>query len=397
ISMRLYLYKTGRTLSPFGDAVGESLILNETLRAHQERLAGELGLEIAETEDPAAIPDADFFLLYDHVFCSRRLARRFAEEARKAGETRGLAIERCGFTAYTATLMDTVPVGEDALGYHFYYVKGGALGREALEAAPRTTLAIGEKVITPENYEILGHEGVGDRPAITREGVAHVTHWSHLLTANQMGLAQRFLDFDAGKLAFYLWRLLTAFPWGKHRILRRVSRIGRGCDIHPTARVEASILGDGVKVGPYCWIFGSVIGAGTKVDAQSSVVSSVIGERCVISFRTAVSVSVLYPRSMASMPAMQLTVLGRQAVQLAYGLMMDVVDPFGRKQVGVKHEGKVVPSGQYFLGCALGHGATLGAGVWVRAGNEIPNGAFLVQDQADVFYAIPDSLPAHEP
>lgn len=397
--MNLYLLRTGRTLSPFGDPVGETFILGATLRAHQERLAAELGLAVVEIDDPAEIPAGDGFVLYDHVFASRRLAREFVGRARGFDGPRGLALAPCGYTRMTATLMDTVPPGlgsgDEPLGYHLYFVRG-PIAREALEGAPREVIAIPERPFKLDTHEILGVEG-GDKPVLTRSGIVHLTHWAHILYANQLALTLEFLDFDARKLAFYAWRTLTAFPWSGSRIMRRVSRIGRRCRIHPTALIEGSIIGDDVKIGPRQHVLASYIGSGTKIEGNGLTISSVVGERSIVGYSTFLSLSVAYPRSMISMPAAQLTVFGRGSIKLAFSFMMDLVDPLYRRQVSVRHEGKIVPSGNYLLGCALGHEAILGADVWIRAGSEIPNGAFLVKDQRQVFQALPDRLPKGEP
>jgi len=183
--MRLYLYKTGRKISPFGHPVGETPILNEPLRAHQERLAAQLGLELHETDDPSSIADDAFFLLYDHVFVSRRLAKQFVERVRESTETRGLGVRRCPWTDYTATLMDVVRFEDggretpEVLGYHFYFCRGGQT-LAAVEAAPREILDVPGKVITPENYEILGFQDTGDRPVIS---LPLVGTWIHAPTA----------------------------------------------------------------------------------------------------------------------------------------------------------------------------------------------------------------------
>lgn len=397
--MKIYLLKTGRTISPFGDPVGESFVLGATLRAHQERLARELGLTLVEIDDPAGIAAEPAFVLYDHVLPSRRLARAFVEQAKGFGATRGLAVAACGYTRMTATLMDTVPPGlgdgEEPLGYHFYHVRG-PIDRAALEAAPREVLTIKERPFKLDTHEILGIEG-GDKPVLTRNGIVQITHWAHILYANQMMLALEFLDLDARKIAFYAWRALTAFPWTGARFMRRVSRVGRRCRIHPSAIIEGSIIGDDVRIGPRQHVLASYIGSGTKLEGNGLLVSSVVGERCIVGYGTFLSLSVAYPRSMISMPAAQLTVFGRQSVKLAYSFMMDLVDPLYRRQVSVRHEGKIVPSGSYLLGCALGHRAILGADVWIRAGGEIPNGAFLVKDQRQVFQTFPETLPAGEP
>jgi acetyltransferase-like isoleucine patch superfamily enzyme len=248
----------------------------------------------------------------------------------------------------------------------------------------------------PENLRLL-RDDLRIEYAITAEGVMSLRHWSHILDANQLALAAHWIDFRPLRilwlLAKVLWGALTTLSLSKWKIGGKLNRIGRGCEIHPSAWVAGSILGDGVRIGPNSVVFGCVLGDHAIVESQSEVSLSTIGARAVVSFHTRIVASVLYPMSIGSYPAMQMCLLGQRAMHMGGAYPIDMKLTRGDLlDVKVKHEGRVVDSGKKFLGICIGHRAIVGTGLWLQSGVEVPNDYILVRDKDAIVTKIPDGM-----
>jgi hypothetical protein len=223
--------------------------------------------------------------------------------------------------------------------------------------------------------------------------LCHVDHWVHVLRVNQAALAAHWVTPTTtwGGRAWYLWRALLGFPWRGGRIAASIRQVHRGAKIHHTAHVELSVIEDGVEIGANAVIKSSWIGKGARVDDGAIVNGSVVGEGASVASLSAITGVVLYPRSFASQQKMQLSILGEGAVALTGSWFYDL--NFGR-HVRVAHRGRVVDSGDQFLGVCAGPWSRVAGGVWVASGREIPAGALIVQSPSQVLTTIDGVLAA---
>ena len=86
--------------------------------------------------------------------------------------------------------------------------------------------------------------------ALPRHPVMTLHHWAHIVWANQAAASSvvRRVPRWRGILRL-LWAALRAMSLDKWRVLAKLNTVGRDCDIHPTAVVEAGVtLGLGTKV-----------------------------------------------------------------------------------------------------------------------------------------------------
>jgi len=228
------------------------------------------------------------------------------------------------------------------------------------------------------------------RPAL------RVRHWLHLLFAQRVASAERWLAAPPWRRALRIARaVVTAVVPTPSRVLRRLSDIGRGCSIHPTAVIEASTLGPGVRVGAHAVIKFSRIGAGSVLMDGANVSFSTLGARCHVGTHCAVNFSLLHDEATAAQSLLQMSVLGRRTITTGMGYITDMKMAGG--DVSVRDGGAVVPSGQRFLGAAIGHEAVLGSGVWIAHGREIPNGYVVTRAPDAILHRIADDLPEGEP
>jgi NDP-sugar pyrophosphorylase family protein len=218
-------------------------------------------------------------------------------------------------------------------------------------------------------------------------------HWVHLLWANQAAsamLARRLPTWRAAlRIVWAIVRARSLNPW---RVMAKLSTIGRRCDIHPTAVVEASTLGCGVTVGPYARVAFSHIGDGATILSGAEVEASTIGEGATVGQRCGLRLCVVYPEAMASQILMQACVIGRRTITVPGSYSIDL--NFDR-DIRVMLDGELRSTGTRFLGSAFGHDCRIGTGVWLASGRSIPSGSVVIRDPALVAHRVPERAGDH--
>ncbi|MFC1890652.1 hypothetical protein ACFL4G_12940, partial [Thermodesulfobacteriota bacterium] len=172
------------------------------------------------------------------------------------------------------------------------------------------------------------------------------------------------------------------------------NRIGRGCRIHPTATVEGSILGRGVTIGAHATVFGSCLGDGAVVEMNAIVRNSVMGAGTTLTSNCRINFCVLYPDAMAGQSLLQVSILGERAVLMTSGFTFDMKIT---RPINVDFRGERVSLGTKYIGCCFGHESVIGAGVWLNAGLEVPNGYMIVREGERVIRRVPPGLPPRVP
>ncbi|MEQ1504830.1 MAG: hypothetical protein ABMB14_21525, partial [Myxococcota bacterium] len=226
---------------------------------------------------------------------------------------------------------------------------------------------------------------------LPRHPVLTVHHWAHLLWANTaaMSMGVRRVPGWRGALRL-LWAVIRARSINRWKVLARLSTVGRGCDIHPTAVVEASTLGDNVTVGPYARVLFSTIGDGANVLSGAEVEACTIGAGATVGQRCGLRLCVIYPEAMASQSQMQACILGRRTVTVLGSYSIDL--NFDR-EIRVPLDGMLQSTGTRFLGSAYGHDCRIGTGVWLASGRSVPNGTVWIRDPRQVAARIGEPTP----
>jgi carbonic anhydrase/acetyltransferase-like protein (isoleucine patch superfamily) len=232
----------------------------------------------------------------------------------------------------------------------------------------------------------------------TRRLAVHLTHRSHLINANHDTLASEFLGPGGSKLRVGLHFLLLGlrylagrlWPFGARRL---VSRIGKGCTIHPTAIVEASRLGDGVEIGAYSIVRASVLGDGVVIEDHSRIIFCVAGDKVRFGSFCSQFACVMMERAHSTQLLMQGCVLGRDAVVTAISWFTDV--SFGRNirvEAPRGSDKKLLDSGSRFLGCDVGHDTIVGFQVATSPGRFLPSHCTVVSEAPSVMKRIDPSI-----
>jgi carbonic anhydrase/acetyltransferase-like protein (isoleucine patch superfamily) len=390
VIVNAHLLPTGTRIEPFLDPIGESPVANHPLEWWQRRACEACGLVLQTPEVPVRGPCV---VLADDLFVTRGLLRAFLDAlgTDPPREPRVLRVEGSAQLAQAAPLqgLTVVAAGPDRASASFplWYLPPGWEGLpSAVDEIPPVAVTPREKLLripVPEHYfgspELL--------VPLSMQVVMRLRHWTHLLQVNRVAWALEWLDRPGWRQALTLaWAVIRAGIPTRTRLLRTLSRVGRGCEIHPTAVLEGAILEDGVRVGPFCVVRFSRVGRASWLQDHAQVTLSVLGERTMVSASSTVNLCLTWPEAAASQILMQLSVLGRRSITTGGGFMMDM--RFDRN-VRVLHEGRAQDSGTRFLGSAVGHGAILGTGFWLAPGRAIPNGAVVVRPPDQVVREIP--------
>lgn len=412
--MKAYILPSGRIIQPFGDPVGESMVANRTLADHQRAVLAEHGLEPCFVRSAAEIGTGPCLITYDDVFFTRRVLASLLElfQARPTGV-------RCGLPADSLLVRRTRPLqdlpeaevgGQRLALYRLYGVRVDAplADEQALEGllskAEAIQVRFKEKVLEiPIPRNIMGQPRL-EHP-LTSSVVMHLGSWVHVLWANQLSIQIRWVETVLDHKLWMGSKLVTAgaagllsgrlgWPALKWALASRMNRIGRGCDIHPTARVEFSHLGDGVRIGANALVQGCLIDAGVTIEERACVQYSVVGRGCFVSKNSVLVLCAGYPDGDLCGNGTQVSLFGRKVAVTSWFRIIDVK---ARGEVKVEHEGELRKTGTNFLGVCFGHGAYGGMDATVQAGRAIPNGAVLVKDPGQVLRRIPADLPPGEP
>lgn len=376
--MNVYVEPTGRRVAPFGDAPGEIPILNRPLSAWQAEAFAGAGLTPVATRTPPCV------VVPDNLFCTARALLAFVAGA--AGRDAVFVLAASRFGKGTTSVQPSVTALE-AGGWRFDRVRFVSGNN-----APPIDVVVDPEEQTLDlpmpNY-FLGTEKL--EIGIPRHPVMELNHWVHILWINQQAGSIELRNTPPWRLAMRgLWGAMRAFSLNKWKILGKLNRIGKNCDIHPTAVVEGSTLGDNVSIGAFSRVLlsrvddGATIMSGCQVDLSVMGKGSVVSENCVLRF------SVLYPEAVVSQYLMQQCVLGRRAVTTGGSFSIDLNFD---QDIRVPLDGQLWSTGSRFVGSAFGHRCRVGTGFWMASGRMVPNDAFLIRDPDQVLNRIPEELP----
>jgi NDP-sugar pyrophosphorylase family protein len=175
---------------------------------------------------------------------------------------------------------------------------------------------------------------------------------------------------------------LKARSLNQWKVLCQLNRVGRNCDIHPTAYVEASTIGDNVKIGAGAIIRESLVGSGTFIGNNATLELTVVGEESYIGNSSRTQYCVLYPGSFFIARGMSCSMCGRDSFIGGGAVLSDF--RFDGKNITVIKDGAQIDTGNSFIGSCLGHGVYLAAGSIVAPGRTIPNGIRLAPEESRI-------------
>lgn len=218
-----------------------------------------------------------------------------------------------------------------------------------------------------------------------------VRTWADLLWVSLFAMTARVRNLSPGKglllVTLAAARSLSLNPW---RVAGKLVEKGKGCDIHPSAVVEASVLGDGVKIGPGAVVRGSILRSGAEVEELALVVGSVVGGQARVQRQAMCKFSVLSNLSSCG-GTVQLSFFG-EGSSLRGGSYTIDRNLDGSPVRVTAPDGALVDAGPV-LGVVLGAGAMIGSGVWIGAGRAIPAGVTVIRSPYDTVLRFGANVP----
>jgi acetyltransferase-like isoleucine patch superfamily enzyme len=389
--MKAYMVRSDRTVEPFGDHPRDCLVTNRKLGDIQEEVLRRLGLELEPV--PASAPPhdpAEHIVFEDSLLFTRELMQRFIAESRGLGKHTVCALKPGLVTRHSMVPTQDVRAYADRVEYGLRYVPAGR--------------AVGEPVpvvIDPEQFSELfpmpEHVRGPDeyRVPMTDLVLVQIDHWVNLWAASMGMLLAGVARLRKAPRARLLGLALRARSANKWKILRQLNRIGRDCDIHPTAYIEGSTIGDNVMVGAGSIIRLSVVGDRSSIGSNVTIESSVIGDECAVDAGSGTFCSVLYPRTISSSRLIFVSLCGRDTFIADAAFLADF--RLDGKPISVTKRGQAVDTGVLALGSCLGHGVYLGAGCLVAPGTAVPNWQRIIPEKRRVIskFNSDGTIPGH--
>jgi acetyltransferase-like isoleucine patch superfamily enzyme len=368
--MKAYVQRVDKRLEPFDEPARDCLVLDQTIADMQAGVFAKMGMEMISVSDASEVSDAnEHLVLGDNLYFTPELLCEFVKRSMREKSSTVCALKHGVTTLRTAISVQDVKTCGGYTEYNLRYFP---------EVERRKNLRT--VVIEPDGLSApiaMPHHICRAREYVvpmTERFVIQVDHWANLWAANIAAILAGGARLQKSSKAKLLFLALKARSFNKWKILCRLNKIGRNCDVHPTAYIEGSAIGDGVAVGAGAVVRESVIGEGSFIGNGVVVEESVIGEGSTI-LNGHILYSVLYPHSFSVAEMVSASLVGRDTFM---GLNSTLTDfRLDGKNVTVLKDGVAVDSGNIFLGSCLGHGVYLGSGCIVAPGRTVPCGLHL--------------------
>jgi len=215
-----------------------------------------------------------------------------------------------------------------------------------------------------------------------------------VLWANNLMPQIRLVERITGQPLGTLWRLATSLGLSRaaifHRLQRRFSYRGERCRVHPTARVELSILDDDVEIGAYALVRGAIVGRGSVIEDRANVVFSSLSAETFVSRNSTLVMCAGYPNADLCVNGIQFSLAGRHAALTSFVRQMDIRHG---APVTVRDGEELVELPEHMLGGCYGHGVFIGPDVMILPGRSIPNGAVILPAPGQILAKTPDDWP----
>jgi len=389
--MKAYIVQSDKKLEPFGDHPCDCLIANRKLSDIQKNMLQSLGMQLKTLPNAAQLEDTDeHIVIGDSLFFTKELLLEFIKKSRRLQKCTICALKPGLVTLHSMVPTQDVRIHPDRVEYDLQYMPPQNLRGEPVPVVidPEQfsqPLPMPEHIRGPQEYRL----------PITDMFLIQVDHWANLWAANMSYLLSDVARLMKAPKLKLLGLALKARSTNKWKIFRQTNKIGKNCDIHPTAYIEGSTIGDNVMIGAGSVIRLSIIGSGTATGSNVTIESSIVGEGCSVDSGCGAFGSVLYPHTVSSSRLIFTSLCGRDTF-LADGSGLADFRIDG-KNVTVMKDDISIDTGVLALGSCLGHGVYLSAACLVAPGLAIPNGLRLLPGKSLIISEVnPDgTIPGH--
>ena len=416
--MNIYLLRQNQRLSPFNERLDTLPFAETSIHEERQRITQKLGLHLEECEPTDELTHISFpaLLITENCFVSEKALVDFLKVCAEQNTICQLALAHTPSTEYTrpvasVTIDELTPNGPGALSpkakgpeakatqrvrYNCFYLPQkpqAATFKELVELCVHDSQAVivpKREIIIPLRLPLLGtkEENTLAYP-ITSTVACHIDHWVHLLWLNQLAFAIRWNEIVRAHPLWTVSKIIQTCSLKPEKLLPKMNRVGRNCNIHPTAYLEGCIIGNNVTIGARSTVRNCVLGDDVVIDDHANVLSSVLAKKVYVSPKTYVVWSLADEEAVISNYKLQVSVLGKKASTSTWA---GLVDAKLKGFVDVMHQGQKHSTERRFLGSCMGHNAYIGAKVLILPGREIPNDAFIAMRPDELIQEVPEEL-----
>lgn len=375
--MKAYMVESEKKIEPFGDHPRECLIGNRKLGDIQREVLQSLGVMFKTTSNAQQIEDPNEHIIFDDsLLFTKELLQDFIKQSRKLKRPTICAIKPPDLAGVFDRVLATqeVRLYPDRVEYGLRYMP--ALASRG-EPVPLLIDLEQHCAKGPVPEHLFGCRDA--RVLMSDRVIVQIDHWVNLHNAN-MAMLEAVLARFLNSKARILGAALRARSLNQWKLLHQINKIGKNCNIHPTAWIEFSTLGDNVTVGAGSVITGSLLGDSNFIENSATVYFSVTGERCHVGAGATARFALLYPGVGFGARLINYAVCGRD-VAVTDGVTLSDYRIDGRN-VSVMKDGTPVDTGSRVSGACLGHGVYLAAGCIVGPGRAIPNGMHIAPERS---------------
>lgn len=378
--MKVYLIETHDVVEPFFERANELFVGNKSLKSLQKDYFLKLGLDPVKVKHISEINDGnEHIFLEDNLYVEIELLKLFIKESRKIGANTVCSVKQGIFTTRTIVPTQEIKILDNHVEYPLYYSpRGGTKG----EIKP----IIFDLDKDLENIPLPNHmqDGCKYFIPVTKYPIVRINHWCNLWSANLALLLAMVAHLKQNKIKLIMSAIMS-FSLNKWKILSRLNRVGKGCDIHPTAYIEGSIIGNNVIIGANAILKESIIGDNCFIGNGVIIELSSIGDNCSI-LNGHLLYSVFYSHVFSVAHMISASIIGRDSFIGSGAILTDF--RLDGKTMMVTKENQKIDTKNIFLGCCLGHNVYLGGGCVVAPGRAIPNGLRISMERGRVITKI---------
>lgn len=403
--MRRYVLKTEQLIHPFESSASELPVLNKTIFEHQEEVFRHLKVKekpflISSLEE--IIPSTSPAIVYrDDIYFNIELVMKFLDEASAVGKPARLAFldtDPCIILHACYPMHNMEHVENLYLGDFFFFPP-------QVQKKDFTPIIIDTESIPISCFSLptLKH-GFGQRflkaplaageisfpplqLQVPRFSYIAVKHWTHLLFANftcGIHCQARKIAIQRGEHTGMFREILCYLSKQRGPIL-----IGKNCQIDPTATIIGpTTIGDGVIIGPNVTIASGCIGDQAVLEPNSIVWLGVLGARSSLLTNRNIVMSCVMSNSIINAD-IRFSIVGNHSFLGAGSHITDCIlrndeeseQKMNSQMVRVLAGDKLVNSGYYILGPAIGNRVKIGSGTIIYPGRMIESDSLILPNQ----------------
>ncbi|OGD66774.1 hypothetical protein A2442_01465 [Candidatus Campbellbacteria bacterium RIFOXYC2_FULL_35_25] len=365
--MKIYVIKKQELIEPFQKLSKDLKIGNRKLNEIQNDNFLKLNLNPVIVDNLSEIRDEEEHLVInDNIYFEYELLKEFIQNSKKIKSNTVCSMKKGIFTERTFINLQNVENKKDYFNYNLFYFPPKELRGET----KKIIFDLNQKFEYLPLPKHLSKSGKYFIP-LTTKSIIQIDHWSNLWAANLAFVITIIEQANKTNKILLLLLAIKNFSFNRWKIAGSLNKIGKKCDIHPTAIVECSVIGDNVTIGAGTIIRESVIGNDSFIGNGITIEYSVIGNNCTI-VDGHILYSTIYSNAQIANQMISASIIGKDVFIGAGVILTDL--RLDNKNVLTKKDNHLIDTGNIFLGSCLGNGVYLGSGCIVAPGRSIPNG-----------------------